>query len=485
MNTAIITHCAWVLVAGGAFYLGSKSKDEVGTGPNNSGKLAASSTSRGVNVSSGPVAPKSFKPGSLAAKASDEALSWLEQYRNSDGTLSAEKMSIAIADVVREGDPVKSSRLFAQLLEELNPDNAQAALDSLRQNVQGFDGFRFMPLLAHAWAQKDGKAAVAAFDSRGGREAGVWKATAIAGWAAVDPDAAIAYRAEQKAKAEASEDEQQPGRGRGWGGGWGGGGDEWAAERGIVTGLARRSPEEAMNYLASLPDQEGRDRHFEAIAQEVLRSGVDKAKAWSESLTDAGQKREAWNQISRSMTRSDLDSAANWAASIAGQAESRDAVREVADEMARKDYQKAYEWANSLPDGQAKGEALGQAFSEWVEKDPVAASQALEAMPGGVTKDEAVQDFARTLAREDPESALAWAASIHGDEVKADTQVDVAREWLRSTRGDEAGRAAATNWIQSNLNQESQAQIMDGGWRLGGPGGPGGPRGRGMGGRGR
>ena len=448
MNKSVIIHTSWLAVAAGAYVFGNMQSRPAAeassipkTGPAKTTVVNSSVGSPSASVAAAPA------PGD-----------WLKTYRGKDGTLSATSMAEAISAALKDSDPVKAMTAFTQLLAELTPENAPAMLKSIRESTGGFESMRYLSLLGYAWGEKDGKAAIAALGELGGRDAGWTKSTALAGWASQDPEGAMKYLAELKASREK---EGTDPRNR-----WNQ--DDGMLERGLISGLARKDVNAALNYVMSLKEDQ-RGEYMGVLAEQQMKLGSAAASAWAMALTDEKMRASALDSISRQFVRQDDKAAAEWAASIAGQPGTKGAVGQVAESMARKSPSDATTWAMSLPAGEAQNEAFRQIFSDWTRSDPTAASTQLTQMQPGAARDAAINTFAKSLARENPKDALTWTGQISDAAERLKVQAEVARRW-NYTAPAEAGP-----WIAANLPAELQAEALqprqDRGFGGGGPGG--------------
>lgn len=460
MNKSVLVHASWLAVAAGAYVFGNMQSKPGETIV--SGKTTVPTTTQR--------SPSGTTASTVAVASPAAAADWLAEFRGKDGTVSAERMTAAMVAALKDPDPVQSMLAFTQLLKALTPENAAAALKSVRENTGGFESMRYLSLLGYAWGEKDGKAAIAALGELGGRDGGWTKSTALAGWASQDPEAAMKYLAELKAS-KTTEGEGANDRRRAPDG------DEML-ERGLVTGLARKDVNAAMAYIMTLNEGQ-RGEYMGVLAEQKLKEGTASASAWAMGLTDENMRASALDSISRQFLRQDDKAAAEWAASIASQPGTRNAVGEVAESMARKSPADAAVWAASLPAGDSQNEAYRQIFSDWTRSDPTAASTQLAQMTPGASRDAAIQTFSRSLARENPQDAITWATAITDPEARVKAQADVARRW------NQVAPTEAQPWISANLPAAVQTEVLqarperDG---EGGPpqrGGPGGFRGRG------
>ncbi len=415
--------------------------------------------------------------------------------RDKGGHISAEGMNDAIRNILTEASPVQALEEFSKLLKELTPENAEAAFKALRENAQGGDAMRYLPLLAFQWGTIDGKGALAKLKEMGGREAGMSGFSVIGGWASADPQSAQAYVAEAEAAAKAAknDNETDPEKKR-------------EAERlqrsaqmlkmGLVSGLAKSDPAAALALVQGLDERERRPM-LDMIAQQQAKAGFDAASAWALSLGDESMKKQALADIMRRFAGQDSDKAKEFIQAHAAEGGLGDAAGRVAREMAAKNPQDAIAWAAKLPAGETQSGAYEDAFRVWGFRDPTASSTYLTTMPAGPAKDAAVASFARSVAREDPQAAIQWAQTISDEKDRQEALVRAVRTWS----GQDANAAQAWIASQTNLSAEVQQQMTqplnrDGGRGEGGRGdfrgfgggdfGPGfgGPGGGGGGGRG-
>lgn len=459
---ALLLNLLWAAIAGGTFY--------AGTVWQNHGRAAAGS-SNAVRVVSAPEPLKMPGGPSSMVKAGtvsrdDDVLDFFKRYGLDSGApLSAEVMTQAVSEALRETNPIKSQMLFARLMEELTPENASAAMAMLKSNTNGWDSMRYMSMLTYAWGGVDPKAAMEALGKEENREARMGQTTALSGWAAKDPQGAIAWL-------DSFEGENKA----------------WMAQS-LISGLAKSDFEGAMKYANALEDDGEKRRAAETLARELIRSGgVEKANEWFSSLADSNMKDGAFSTLTDQLRRVDPEKAAEFIKQHAGQEYARDSVAGLAEQLSRKDVQEGLKFASSLAAGPNQARAFAEVVGTWLNQnegaDSVQASEYVTKMPAGENRDAASSMIARRMVGEDPAAAIAWANAIGNAEERQDVLVDVGRRYLRM---DPVNGAA---WLaQSGLSAEAQQEVTapreDRGWR-GGPGGggpgAGGPPGGGRGG---
>lgn len=449
---ALVLNLLWAAIAAGTFYAGV-----LWSGDRPSAAAAGAST---VRVASAPAPLKPAGTGQTATiraeavSRDDDVLDFLKRYGLGSGTpLSAEVMTQAATEALRETNPIKSQMLFARLMEELTPENAQAALAMLKENTNGWESMRYMGMLTYAWGGVDPKAAMETLGKEDNREARMGQTSALTGWAAKDPQGAIAWL------------ENYQGDNRGW------------LSQSLISGLAKSDFDGALKYATALEDEGDRRRASETLARELIRSGgVDGAKEWFASLGDASMKDGAFNTVADQLRRADPAKAAEFIKDHGNQEYARNAVAGLAGELSRKDVQQGLRFAEGLT-GPNQARAYAEVVGQWLDRnegaESVQASEFVTRMPPGESRDAASATIARRMSGEDPEAAIAWAGAIANPEQRQDTLIDVGRRYLRSDP-DAAARWLATSGLSPEAQQQVTASREERGRRGGPGGGPGG-----------
>ncbi len=465
MKKVLLFNLLWLAVATGTFYAGAKWK-------------AANASDAGAPGSVfSPQAPPSLSTGSGERKAplvsrDDSVVEFLSRFGLDGSTpLSPERMKEAITEALRETDPVKSQMLFARLMEELTPENAPVVLAQLRENVGGFDGMRYMGLLAYAWGAKDPEAAMQALSGDGERgPGGRWNQNAVlSGWASSDPEKASAWLAAYEGE------------------------DKDRLTQSLVSGLAKSDLDAAFKYAGTIQDAGERARSVETVAQEIIRvKGIEEAGRWLSSLIstsgDAQTLRGALDAVTNQMLRSDPAKAAELIKQYSNQPWAADAAARVASNLSRESVESGLAFLATLgPEASAQG--YRQVINRWMDQNDgqgsLAASQYVNQMAPGAAKDSAARAIVDSISREDPASAIAWAGAIQNPTTRNEALLRAAFSYQRQ---DPAGFSA---WLPtSGLSAEAVQQLSSprggggGEWRGRGDGGGGGRRGEWRGGGG-
>jgi len=419
----LIVHSAWALTAAAAWWAGSRH----GMPDDSSSQVPGRSrlTATGVPSGHNDRRPDETAPSSSGGAA--ETLAWLRPRLGADGRLSPENMATAVAEAMHDPDPVRGLRHFTQLLENLTPENAVAALQLLRAESGGKGPSPWLSMLCSAWGAQDGVAAMASLSGR--RERGA----AITGWAGRDAAAAEQWLA--TLPKDTSDEERR------------------ALQYGFVRGLSRRDASAALEYVAGRSEGDRADL-ARVLAGEQLTRGTRAAAGWAMELKDTAMRGSALESVARHFMQVDPPGGASWASESSLAPDMRQAVARVADWMAGNDVQAALAWTRQLPRSPGQEEAFQQVFSQWARTDPTASSQELVRMSPGWERDNAIHSFSRVLVNENPEDAMTWAASITEPSMRLDTQIDVARQWYA------AAPAAAQPWIVAHLPVDAQARAL-------------------------
>lgn len=451
MRPLVLVLTSSVVTGAAAFYAGrfTANSGESGAGAPGSSRVVVEQRSP---VGAGVAAPLA---GGGSQKAKAAAADPWASLRDRNGEIPADRMDEAIRRVMTDSNPVNALESFTALLKNLTPDNASAAWKALQSQAQGAEAMRYLPLLSYSWGAIDGPAALKALSEEGGRDNRMGSMSAIGGWAAKDPQAALAWLKEYEAanKSEGGEG-GRGGRDRDGGAGM--------LKLGLINGLAQSDPQAALAVIATMDENE-RGRLVGVVAQRELKQGVESAARWATSIQDPEMRKAAMASVAGEYARQDPAQAAAWLTSAGDGTVDPGAVGSVARAWVEKDPEKALQWINTLPAGQAQNEAYEDAFRSWARIDPTASSTYLNSMPAGPSKDAAITSLVRGIVGEDPSAAVQWASTISDEKARMETLVRAAQEWNRQDS------ASAQAWIASSgLPATVQQQILTQAGRGGG-----------------
>ncbi|MFT6181735.1 MAG: hypothetical protein ACI9NQ_000985 [Paracoccaceae bacterium] len=445
MKKSIILNLVWLGVAIAAFVVGRTSLDS-----------AAQTSEKSREDEKGSLSSRGG--GSRSSGGASDS----ESSKTSRGGSS--KSGVTISQYQNETDALVANKMFADLLLELQPENARDVFEALlEKGKNGGDTGQQMGLFLEAWGKIDGAAALAGVSEMDGdgRRRGFASIAAMKGWASTDPEGAKAHL-----------------------GGLENGFEKSMLVQGMVSGLASADPNAATAYVLKIEaernaaGEEGGsddrwrgfavDRQMEAIANAQMQRGMKEATSWAESLPDGSIKSAAFDRVAESFARDNPEEAAEWVKAHADQEYAERAVREISEELARKDPAAAVSWAEDLPEA-SQASAMRTSMEQWTRDDPTAAGEYLTTMTESTARDAAVSSFAQTFDRENPALAAEWAGSINDEKTRTDTMQSVARSWLRSNAEE------AKVWLPSSgLTAEAQQKVIEDasrGDRRGGRGG--------------
>ena len=393
MKPSHLIHLVWAIVAGAAFLIGSRSQESAASAAEAADQAPAESQRRLSTRTGG------------GRSGADRGGADRDPARNGSsfgggvtpGSLSESEIRDLGASLKSASSPLERRDIFAKLLANLTPENAQLMREQivhLDSDSSEFRDFHFQ------WGAIAGEEAV--LNGAETRERDM--ATTLAGWTSANPEAALAYF-------NALEPDRQNGSGLKWG---------------AISGLAKVDPNLALNFAMDRQSAGDRDatRLMDYLTREVIRSG-------------------------------DPSEAASWATALPAGEMQDTAIRRVAEEYAEENPVAALDWANTLPEGNAKNRAMQESFSEWARESPEAAADRLSALPDSPERDSATYGFASRVAWKDPVSAIEWANTIGDQNTRARALMDTGRAYLRREP------EAAKKWLPSSgLNEEQQKRVL-------------------------
>ncbi len=375
------------------------------------------------------------RPSAPSIPALDSVQGFLQNYHDTPGPLSPERMRDAVIEVVQESDPVKGSLMFSLILDKISPQNAPEAMAEIRTRLSGVEASRYAGLLSFKWATLDGPACLKEAQKMDGSARMLATSSGLAGWALQDPAAAQAWLKSQPDSTEM---------------------DSFAMARGLTSGLARADAEAAISWVKDLKDDVSRQRLAQVIAGEKIKQDLNKAAQWAVELKDPQMRTGAFESVVDQLYANDPKLAAAFVTEHGGEEFTSGAAATLARRLTATDPQQGLRFARGLPSGFSRQEAFSNAFEEWAAHDPTAASTALQSLTPGPDRDAAIPGLATSVAKDEPEAALIWAEHISDAELRQHTLVDTLRLHYRK---DPDGALAYMNTHGWTVEQQLTVKI--------------------------
>ncbi|WP_193211673.1 hypothetical protein [Luteolibacter marinus] len=310
----------------------------------------------------------------------------------------------------------RTQRLLA-FLDRLPADQFANVYDELRNSPSAELRGSERSLILQAWAERDPLSALTFLQEN---EANDWeRETAVATWAANDPQAAFAW-------ASSAADE--------------GNVNNWLL--GATRGIAATNPELARDFLAQLEGRT-RDQAINAVRPYVMQYGFDYAASWISGVSDDEVRNRASREMARDMANLDPEQAGSWNAAIADTDTRRDVSETVADRWARTDLDAARTWVEGLPEN-TKSEAAEGVARHYARQDPAAAAQWLAGLGDNPDLDGARRILVEESFRNSPETSLEFVSNITDARAQEGYYWRYLGGWMRRDE------AAARQWMNSN-----------------------------------
>jgi len=375
-------------------------------------------------------------PGETGAgdKSAAAAASSKSGERASEGGLSlAERMQRKRGSETREGAAKPVDKDLQSIMESTSRlDRTQrllAFLDRLPsdQFASVYDEFRNSPganlrgsersLILQAWAERDPLTALSFLQEKGAED---WeRETAVATWAANDPQAAFAWAGSAKDEGDVN---------------------NWLL--GATRVIAATNPELARDFIGQLEGRT-RDQALDAVKPYVLQYGFEYATAWIGGVEDEGVRNRASREMARDLANLDPAQAGRWNAAMTDVETRRDVSETVADRWARADLPAAREWVEGLPED-TKSEAAEGIARRYAREDPAAAARWLTSLGSNPDLDGARRILIEESFRSSPQTSLEYVSSISDVRAQEGYYQRFLGGWMRQDE------AAARQWLNSN-----------------------------------
>jgi hypothetical protein len=353
--------------------------------------------------------------------------------RASEGGLSlAERLQRKRAGETREGGKPVDKDLQSIMESTSRLDRTQrllAFLDRLPadQFAGVYEDFRNAPganlrgsersLILQAWAERDPLSALSFIQEKGGDD---WeRETAVATWAANDPQAAFAWASTAKDEGDVN---------------------NWLL--GATRGIAATNPELARDFIGQL-DGRTRSQALDAVKPYVMQYGFDYATSWIAGVGDEGVRNRAAREMARDLANLDPAQAGQWNAAMTDVETRRDISETVADRWARADLNAAKTWVEGLPED-TKSEAAEGIARRYAREDPAAAAQWLSGLGNNPDLDGARRILIEESFRKSPATSLEFVSNISDQRAQEGYYYRYLGGWIREDEN------AARAWLNSN-----------------------------------
>lgn len=432
MKTQHWIHVGWAVAAVAAFYVGHQASNPVGNGTANYDPI----TGEPIRGTRGSMDGKSDAPNtsrdSRDRRDSDSAAGPLTKLFGSYN-LDRVGLKALTEQALTDPSPITRRLAFAKVLENMTAENVM----EIREQF-----------VAHNPDERTWTEFNYAMGALLGREGFEFALTSdepdlnatLMGWAATDPQGAIAAMADLPAEL----DSQKP-----------------QLIQNLIAGLADNDIALATQVALEMsPEDDPRQasRLMFTVANEALRKdGPEVAAIWVNSLPDGEAKGAAMRRVTQEYARKDPAAAAAWAESYADQPYAAPAIGEISEEWAETDAAAATAWLETLPEGPAQNRGFSEAFGEWEDRDPDAATAYLNSMKESPQRDAAIAGFARGYAWQDPQAAIQWANNISDPQARTRSLIQVGYAYHRRDP------INAKTWLEnSGLTPAQQRQAMMG-----------------------
>lgn len=365
-------------------------------------------------------------------------------------------------DILREANPLKRVANLVEYYSALRPEQMEAEAKKLK-DLSWEDRFIASNLLFSKWAEVSPRQAMEYANKLGFRSQ-FEKMAILKTWGATNPEAAIAYYAENKnildgrsAGVIASEwARTDVNAAMAWAAGLSEG-EQRNAMNSIIQKIAETDPAVAAAKLASLtPEQlaEG-GRMYDVIANQWAKKDWAATEQWLATLPADMQENARRNAI-QGLAESNPRAAADQVAKLSeGNVKDR-AISTVAQVMAESDPAAAADWVLKNASESGFGQSAGSVIASWVYTDTTGAKNWVESLPEGRGKEQALMMYSSRTPSKDYGDTIALASSIKDEGVRNAAVSAAARNWMR----DEPEAAKA--WVESSsLNDNTKQRILD------------------------
>lgn len=362
-------------------------------------------------------------------QSSGSAAERLRRTRENDRRAeSAAERLIRLESIVRGENPLDRSRALLAFIDQLSPEDFEAAVAHFRSLGMTEDRMGEYGMLLSAWAKVDPLAALRyAKENTRSRFA---TDTILTTWASIDPDAAIRW-----AEANHTGDGANPNL------------------AGIIRGIAATDPQRATQLLTGMPKSVERGQALDAMMPYLLSQGNDATRAWIEGISDDALRNGAMMRAAERLAATDPSGTVSWLLANPGEAAQR-RMDDVYSTWARSDEQAAMTSLATLPAGEIRSDALRGVVTSAAMQNPSKAVAIMDRFPNDVN-DDVVRNFIWHSFGNDPALAASQIARIADAGHRNRMYLRAVGRWI------ERDPVAAGAWMQSNtLPPSVQEQLQ-------------------------
>jgi hypothetical protein len=368
----------------------------------------------------------SSKSGERASESGLSLAERLQRKRAGESREGSKPVDKDLQSIMESTSRLDRTQRLLAFLDRLPADQFAGVYDDFRNapgaNLRGSE----RSLILQAWAERDPLSALSFLQEKGGDD---WeRETAVATWAANDPQAAFAWASGAKDEGDVN---------------------NWLL--GATRGIAATNPELARDFIGQL---EGRTRSqaLDAVKPYVMQYGFDYATSWIAGVDDEGVRNRAAREMARDLASLDPAQAGRWNAAISDVETRRDISETVADRWARTDLDAAKQWVESLPED-TKSEAAEGIARRYAREDPAAAARWLSGLGDNPDLDGARRILIEESFRRSPETSLEFVSNISDQRAQEGYYQRYLGGWMREDEN------AARAWLNSNAQTLPQRVV--------------------------
>ena len=359
--------------------------------------------------------------GKSSARDSEAGLSLAERVQRKrageEGRGAAKPVDTDLKAILDSTSRLDRTQRLLAFLDRLPADKFASVYDEFRNmpgvNLRGSE----RSLILQAWAERDPLNALGFLQEKGGED---WeRETAVATWAANDPQAAFAW-------ASTAADEGDV--------------NNWLL--GATRGIAATNPELARDFLDQLQGPT-RDQALNALQPYVLQFGFDYAKDWIAGVGDEEVRNRASRQMASDLANLDPAQAAQWNSGMTNVELRRDVSETVSARWASQDLAAARAWVERLPED-TRTEAAEGIAGPYARENPAAAAKWLAGLGNNPDLDGARTRFIEESFRNSPETSLEFVANLSDRGAQERYYSRNLGAWMKKDEG------AARQWLNSN-----------------------------------